>query len=206
MIPVEVNMKRNIALFVIALAALAPVVASADDDARKQRLEELKKRRDEARAKAREAQKAQGGGPGNADPKAASAGESQGGSTNQPEATSAKSGAAGSGGAGAKAADKEKSARNRHAELRRTRGERRNADVARFRERWGPLLENDKGRDELRQHARRVAQLQRIRAIAEEKEKVKVLESVDKLLTREEIRHSRAMNTLRESGAAAGKP
>ena len=89
------------------------------------------------------------------------------------------------------------------AELDRTRDERRRATITRLRERWGSLLDNEAARGELKLHAERVARLARIRSLAVDKKKLSMIESVDGLVTKEELRHGSAMNALRASG---GKP
>jgi hypothetical protein len=87
------------------------------------------------------------------------------------------------------------------AELDKTREERRKASIERVRTRWGALLESEAARTELKQHAERLARLSRIRALAEEKKKLSTIETVDGLVTKEELRHGNAMNALRASGA-----
>ncbi len=89
------------------------------------------------------------------------------------------------------------------AELDRTRDERRKATVTRLRERWGSLVDSEAARQELKTHAERVARLARIRTLAEDKKKLSMIEAVDGLVTKEELRHGTAMNALRASG---GKP
>ena len=82
--------------------------------------------------------------------------------------------------------------------LRKDRTDRRKSTVERLRKRWGSLLANEKGTADLKQHARRVAFLQRIRAVADAKKDTKSVEAVDELLTQEDERHTKAMNSLRE--------
>ncbi len=89
------------------------------------------------------------------------------------------------------------------AELDRTRDARRKATVTRLRERWGSLVDSEAARQELKTHAERVARLSRIRALAEDKKKLSMIEAVDGLVTKEELRHGTVMNALRASG---GKP
>jgi hypothetical protein len=88
--------------------------------------------------------------------------------------------------------------------LRKDRSERRKSTVERLRRRWGSLLANDKGAADLKLHSRRVAFLQRIRVVAEAKKDKKTIEAVDELLTAEDDRHSKAMNSLREGALSAG--
>jgi hypothetical protein len=83
------------------------------------------------------------------------------------------------------------------ASLRLSRDARKKELLAKLRERWGALLDKQQSHAELTQHGRRMAFLQRMRALAEQDKKVKVVERVDKLITTEELRHGKAMNALR---------
>ncbi len=87
-------------------------------------------------------------------------------------------------------------------QLRSTRDERRKASIEKLKVRWGELASNPNARSELERHAKFVANLQRIRTLAEEKKKVKLIEKIDELLTKEEVRHSTQMNKLREAAPA----
>jgi hypothetical protein len=69
--------------------------------------------------------------------------------------------------------------------------------VSKLKDRWGDLTRDERGRAELKLHARRSAYLQRIRALAEKNNDAKLVESVDKLITKEELRDGNAMNALR---------
>jgi hypothetical protein len=82
--------------------------------------------------------------------------------------------------------------------LRKDRPDRRKQSADRLRRRWGSTLDQDKAQRELKLHARRVAILQRIRATAEAKKDQKTVELVDELLTKEDERDSKVMNSLRE--------
>jgi hypothetical protein len=84
------------------------------------------------------------------------------------------------------------------AALRQARGERRKDTVARLRRRWGGLLAQEKGATELKNHSRRIALLQRVRIVADQKKDAKTVESVDELITEEDRRHANAMNALRD--------
>ena len=88
-------------------------------------------------------------------------------------------------------------------ELRKNRGDRRKDSVGRLRRRWGQLLADEKGAAELKRHSFRLAALQRIRVIAESKKDLKTVETVDELLTKEDERHFKAMNSLREGALPA---
>lgn len=88
-------------------------------------------------------------------------------------------------------------------ELRSTRDERRAKEVEKIRARWGELVNESASRAELRRHARRVAFLQRARAVAEEdKTLAKLVVQIDELLTQEETRHGKVMNALRQGETA----
>jgi len=82
-------------------------------------------------------------------------------------------------------------------ELRKTRKDRRRAQISQLKDRWGELTKDERGRAELKLHARRSAYLQRIRALAEKANDAKLVESVDKLITKEELRDASVMNALR---------
>jgi hypothetical protein len=220
-------MRRYFALtLLLGAVSLVPTVVRADAAAdRKAELdrkkEEAKKKADErAKAKAAAAAAAGGstgtGGTASAGTSTAAAGTTtttaSGGATTTAAGGSAgkagSSGAAGAAGAGGKggaggAATKadEKDAPLPAVDietLRKDRTDRRKSTVERLRKRWGSLLANEKGTADLKQHARRVAFLQRIRAVADAKKDAKSVEAVDELLTKEDERHTKAMNSLRE--------
>jgi len=89
-------------------------------------------------------------------------------------------------------------------QLRKDRGDRRKESVGRLRKRWGNLLADEKGAAELKRHSFRIAILQRIRAIATSKKDTKTIEAVDELLTKEDERHFKTMNSLREGALPGG--
>ena len=66
------------------------------------------------------------------------------------------------------------------------------------------MLFDPKGSTDLKNHARRVAYLQRARLVADAKKDKKSVELVDLLLTEEDQRHSNAMNALREGALSVG--
>ena len=155
-----------------------------------------------------------------ADKAAADAKAGSGGSTGTGGATSTASGGAGgkggAGGAGGKGAGGAASTSTKVEEkdaplpsgdietLRKDRPDRRKSTVERLRRRWGSLLANDKGAADLKLHSRRVAFLQRIRLVADAKKDKKTVELVDELLTQEDDRHSKTMNSLREGALSVG--
>lgn len=185
----------------LALSALAlPDARAGDAPPANAKLEEMRKKLEEARKLLLKKKQEMEGKAG------ASSTASTGGKTST----------GGSGGAGGKKAEPKggggttattttttSKAAEALAELDRTREERRKATVTRLRERWGSLVDSEAARQELKTHAERVARLSRIRALAEDKKKLSMIEAVDGLVTKEELRHGTAMNALRASG---GKP
>jgi hypothetical protein len=85
-------------------------------------------------------------------------------------------------------------------ELKKTRPDRRKAEVVQLQARWGDLLRDTRAESELKQHAQRTAYLQRIRALASKANDAKTVQAVDVLITKEDTRNADAMNALR-SGA-----
>jgi hypothetical protein len=90
--------------------------------------------------------------------------------------------------------------------LRKSRADRRRLDVQRLKDRWGELTSDERAKSELKLHARRSAYLQRIRALAERANDTKLVESVDKLITKEERRDADAMNAIRTGVARVASP
>ncbi|HVJ14876.1 MAG TPA: hypothetical protein VM686_05525, partial [Polyangiaceae bacterium] len=88
--------------------------------------------------------------------------------------------------------------------LRSNRGDRRKATVARSRQLWGAVLNDEKGTAELRRHSFLIAALNRILGIATAKKDEKTVETVNALLAKEEERHTRKMSALR--AGAGGQP
>jgi hypothetical protein len=85
-------------------------------------------------------------------------------------------------------------------ELKKTRPDRRKAELGQLQARWGELLRDTRASAELKQHAQRTAYLQRIRALASKANDAKTVTAVDVLITKEDARNADAMNALR-SGA-----
>jgi hypothetical protein len=221
------TMLRNLPylLLLLALPLIVPASAIADEaadrkaeiermkEAARKRAEEKKKvAADKAAADAKAAADKAAADKAAAD-KAAADKAAAGGSTGTGGATSAAAGGTGgkaSGGATSKGGGGATSTTTKVEEkdpplpvgnietLRKDRPDRRKATVERLRRRWGSVLANATGAADLKQHSRRVAFLQRIRAVAEAKKDKKTVEAVDELLTQEDDRHSKAMNALRE--------
>jgi hypothetical protein len=195
-----VNMRHlTVSAALIAFAAILSPGARAEDKAPNAKIEEMRKRLEEARKlmlkKQQELLGKAGASSGGAGGKKADAAKAGSGGK---KAEVAKGGSGGGG--GGKSVVASPKAAEVLAELDKTRAERRKAAVLRIRERWGALIDNEAARSELRQHAERVARLSRIRSLAEEKRKLAMLETVDILLTKEELRHGNAMNALRTGG------
>jgi len=91
-------------------------------------------------------------------------------------------------------------------ELKKTRPDRRSAEVQQLKARWGELLHNDQALGELKLHAQRTAYLQRIRALANKANDAKTVQAVDVLITKEDARDADAMNALRSGALPAPTP
>jgi hypothetical protein len=192
------------AALIAFIAIVAPGAGAAEDKPASPKMEEMRKRLEEARKlllkKQQELQGKAGASSGGAGGKKADTAKGGSGTGGKKDA---KGGSGGTGGASAKVEVTTQKAADVLNELDKTRTERRKASIVRIRERWGALLENEAARAELRQHAERVARLSRVRALAQEKKKLAAIETVDGLITKEELRHGNAMNALRTAG---GKP
>jgi hypothetical protein len=167
----------------VASSALVSPGASAGDKPVDTRLEEARKKLEEARKlllKKKQELEGKGGASSTTTSTGGKKNEAAGGTGGKaPEKKDAKAGA------GGKAEEKvtESKAEAALAELDRTRDERRRATVARLRARWGALLDSDAARQELKLHGERVARLARLRALAEEKKKLPLIETIDGLVT-----------------------
>jgi hypothetical protein len=197
-----VNMRHlTVSAALIAFGAILSSGARAEDKPTNAKIEEMRKRLEEARKlmlkKQQELLGKAGASSGGAGGKKADAAKGGSGGSGGKKTEVAKGGSGGSGGKSVVASPK---AAEVLAELDKTRVERRKATVLRIRERWGALIDTEAARSELRQHAERVARLSRIRSLAEEKKKLTLLEAVDVLFTKEELRHGNAMNALRTGG------
>jgi hypothetical protein len=89
-------------------------------------------------------------------------------------------------------------------ELKKTRTDRRHAEVVDLQSRWGTLLSDPRSADELKLHAQRSAYLQRIRALGEKANDATFVKGVDALITKEDGRDADAMNALRSGALPAG--
>jgi hypothetical protein len=81
--------------------------------------------------------------------------------------------------------------------LKKTRPDRRHAEFLDLQARFGGLLSDPRAIAELKQHAQRVAYLQRIRALGVKANDANFVKGVDALITTEEERDANALNALR---------
>jgi hypothetical protein len=80
------------------------------------------------------------------------------------------------------------------------RQERRKDRRDKIKAKWGDLHKHPAVREELRRHARRMARLNRILALAEEAKKDDVVKRVKDLIAKEEARHDKRMTALKDKG------
>jgi hypothetical protein len=90
--------------------------------------------------------------------------------------------------------------------LKKTRPDRRHAEFLDLQARFGGLLSDARATTELKQHAQRVAYLQRIRALGVKANDANFVKSVDALITSEETRDANALNALRASALPVAVP
>jgi hypothetical protein len=84
------------------------------------------------------------------------------------------------------------------------RAERRKHRIEQLRKMWGDSLSVPAVREEIKMHARRMARLRRMKELAVEAKKTKVVERIDSLITKEEDRHKKHMETLKSQPAEPG--
>jgi hypothetical protein len=165
--------------------------AKAEAEKAKAEAEKAKAEAEKAKAEAEKA-KADAGAPPPKDAGAPDAAKADGGKTDASRSSASKP----------EEALDDKDAPAALIKLRSTRDERRKASIEKLRARWGELAGSPSAKSELERHAKFVANLQRIRTLAEEKKKLKLHEKIDTLLTKEELRHSTQMNKLRDAAPA----
>jgi hypothetical protein len=90
--------------------------------------------------------------------------------------------------------------------LKKTRPDRRHAEFLDLQARFGGLLSDPRATVELKQHAQRVAYLQRIRALGVKANDANFVKGVDALITSEETRDANALNALRTSALPVPVP
>jgi hypothetical protein len=86
-------------------------------------------------------------------------------------------------------------------DLRKTRGERRQAHIKKWREKWGDLANRPNVRAEVKVHARRIAKLNHMRRLADGAGKTELVARIDKLIERENTRHQASLDKFKAEGA-----
>jgi hypothetical protein len=89
--------------------------------------------------------------------------------------------------------------------LRESRGERQKEHREALKQRWGTALSAPSAREELEHHARRSARLERALVLVETevgKDRDKLRERVQKLIEKENARHERAMERIKNQPSA----
>jgi hypothetical protein len=81
--------------------------------------------------------------------------------------------------------------------LKKTRPDRRHAEFLDLQARFGGLLSDPRATAELKQHAQRIAYLQRVRALGVKANDANFVKGVDALITTEETRDANALNSFR---------
>ena len=88
----------------------------------------------------------------------------------------------------------------KHDQRAETRKDRREAHKREVSQRWGAVLKVPEAAAELKVSARRMARLTRARAVAVEAGKTDLVERADKLIARENERHTSAMERIKARG------
>ncbi|MEO5729080.1 MAG: hypothetical protein ABI134_18615, partial [Byssovorax sp.] len=88
----------------------------------------------------------------------------------------------------------------KHDQRAETRKDRREAHRLEVSKRWGTVLKMPEAAAELKVSARRLARLTRARAVAVEAGKTELVERADKLIARENERHTTAMERIKARG------
>jgi len=103
-------------------------------------------------------------------------------------------------------ADAKDTARKPHDDRRATRDARRKAHRDELRAKLKDLAGRADAKDELRTHARRLARLQHMRALAKELNKDAVIKRVDALIAKENARFDKRLDELRRAPAGVPTP
>jgi hypothetical protein len=82
-------------------------------------------------------------------------------------------------------------------DLRQTRAERRKEHLKKWREKWGDLANRPNVKAEMKVHARRMARLNHMRRVAERSAKTELVARIDKLIEREQARHTAALERFK---------
>jgi hypothetical protein len=85
--------------------------------------------------------------------------------------------------------------------LRETRAERRRTHAIELRAKWKDVLDRPAAREQMRIHARREARLHRMKALATELGKTKLVQTIDELIAKEQARFDKKMEEIRAQGA-----
>jgi hypothetical protein len=83
--------------------------------------------------------------------------------------------------------------------LKKTRPDRRHAEFLGLQARFGALLSDPRATAELKQHAQRIAHLERVRALGVKANDANFVKGVDATITTEEARDANTLNALRTS-------
>ena len=86
-------------------------------------------------------------------------------------------------------------------DLRQTRTERRKEHLKKWREKWGDLANRPNVKAEVKVHARRMARLNHMRRVADGAGKTELVARIDKLIAREQARHTAALERFKAEGA-----
>lgn len=86
-----------------------------------------------------------------------------------------------------------------------SRKDRRDERRQKYEKKWGEFAHGKPAMNEFRLHGWRMAKLRRIRMLAEEMGKDKLVEKVDDLIEKEEARHEKALEKLKEGGGKEAK-
>lgn len=97
-------------------------------------------------------------------------------------------------------ADKKDDIKDAAGERREKRQERRKERRDKLKEKWGDLVSKAPVKVELAKHGRRVARLERMLAVAEEEKKDDAVKRIKELLEKENARHTKKMEKLKEKG------
>ncbi|MCK6588080.1 MAG: hypothetical protein HUU21_38580 [Polyangiaceae bacterium] len=90
--------------------------------------------------------------------------------------------------------------KDRIEDLRQTRKERRLDRLKKWREKWGDIANRPNVKAEVKVHARRMARLNHMRRLADANGKTELVARIDKLIEREQARHTAALERFKAEG------
>lgn len=96
--------------------------------------------------------------------------------------------------------DAKEARQENRAERQEKRQERRKERRAKIKDKWGDLVKRPEAQNELKKHARRIARLNRLLALAEEAKKEDNKKKVEELIEKENKRHEARMAQLNTKG------